>query len=303
MEPEESASDEERRRGIRRAYNRLNAQRSRQRTKEKIASLVAQVEALEKQEETHLETQTQLKGKLDKLKAENSALRSAMGMPTSSYGGHSGADSAGLGLVLDSERGSGRASRPSFEASSRLASRRVTGGSAPPSLLSLPAATAIPSMSMGLASSGFPSAAHPYTSNSPWGESSSLPPGLLASLWTRQQPNYAVEQQLIAAQVAQRDMLLQRQLLGNAPLSQSLDSRLQELRTFAMLREGMQVPQQTPSTANSAPFGLDVDPSRAGRLGGYPQQRAGGAGDTIQSVLGRMPWDTDDRKKPPDSPA
>jgi hypothetical protein len=298
MEPEETASDEERRRGIRRAYNRLNAQRSRQRTKEKIATLVAQVEALEKQEETHLETQTQLNAKLVKLRAENSALRSAMGIPAASYGRQSGTDSAGLALVLDSERGTGLASRSSFETASRLASQR---GTAPSSLLSLPAAPAVQSMSLGLASSGFPaSAAHPYNSSSPWGESASLPPGLLASLLTRQ-PNYAVEQQLLSAQVAQGDMLLQRQLLGNVPLSPSLDSRLQQdLRTIAMLREGMQLPQQTSSTANSAPFRLDSDPNRAGRLVGYQQQRAG---DAIPSVLGRMPRDMGDRKKPPNSSA
>jgi hypothetical protein len=301
MEPEETASDEERRRGIRRAYNRLNAQRSRQRTKEKIATLVAQVEALEKQEETHLETQTQLNSKLVKLRAENSALRSAMGIPAASYGRQSGADSAGLALVLDSERGTGLSSRSSFETASRLASRRASGGTAPSSLLSLPAAPAVQSMSLGLASLGFPaSAAHPYNSSSPWGESASLPPGFLASLLTHQ-PNYAVEQQLLSAQVAQGDMLLQRQLLGNVPLSPSLDSRLQQdLRTIAMLREGMQLPQQTSSTANSAPFRLDSDPNRAGRLVGYQQQRAG---DAIPSVLGRMPRDMGDRKKPPNSSA
>ena len=81
MEPEETASDEERRREVRRAYNRLNAQRARQRTKDKIATLTSQVNSLEEQQATLFGTQQQLQRDVQRLQQENNALRSRVGLP------------------------------------------------------------------------------------------------------------------------------------------------------------------------------------------------------------------------------
>lgn len=80
MEPEESVSDEERRREVRRAYNRLNAQRSRQRTKEKITHLITKVETLQQEESALIENQKKLQLEVKRLKEENEVLRRSAGL-------------------------------------------------------------------------------------------------------------------------------------------------------------------------------------------------------------------------------
>ena len=77
MEPEETPSDEERRKEARRAYNRQNAQRSRQRTKSKITGLMAEIDRLEKESVVMCERQRQLQREATLLRQENEVLRRA----------------------------------------------------------------------------------------------------------------------------------------------------------------------------------------------------------------------------------
>lgn len=81
MEPEETPSDEERRREVRRAYNRENAQRARQRTKDKITTLTSEINSLEDQEAALLETNRQLQREVQRLQHENNLLRLSAGLP------------------------------------------------------------------------------------------------------------------------------------------------------------------------------------------------------------------------------
>lgn len=266
MEPEETASDEERRREVRRAYNRVNAQRSRQRTRDKIATLITHVESLEQQGAKLSENQKHLQLQVQRLREENDMLRLSAGLPRRSP---VALERASLPFASS---GSTAAVNPLSDSAQPATGSLVAGRDPGLSLLQSQASSSLLNVDSGLPSSEatllLNSSSLPGTSR-PFGLQGG--PAHVAQLNTlsRHLPVQQFQNLQLPPTVPHVAPRLQQQLLGafgGATSFTSTEDRLLELQALALLRDQ--------NAARSVPLVNEPASRQTARLLEFLQQRA-----------------------------